>query len=516
MKAVTGSQMKKIDEAAIEILGIPGLELMENAGNAVYEEIMTALDDPTGSRVVLVCGAGNNGGDGYVIARYLNMAGVKVCLYSTVNPEGLTGDARANYLEAKTLPIKIIGLFEGIASDDGLAAFSEFSQDLTGAALVVDAILGTGVNREVKDIAKLTIDLINKSGKTVIAVDVPSGIGADDARVYGSAIKADITVALQAPKLGCLIYPGADYTGNLIVRAVGIPESLVNAMSAPLFITEKSDITAVLKKRSRNLHKGDFGKVLIIAGSSGMAGAGALCARAALRTGAGLVRLAVTEDCLAVMQMLVPEATCILRENCLAGIEAYDAVILGPGLGTDAAVKTLLLAVLNKYDGVLVLDADGLNAISDLSVLRHTKAKLILTPHPGEAGRLLGLGALEINAHRLESVQRLAQETDAAVVLKGAASLTALPDGSTWINNTGNPGMATAGSGDVLSGIIGALAAQGVNWDQAAQAGVYLHGMAGDIMVEQIGEYGLVASDLTVGAALAINAIVYKGGFHEK
>lgn len=500
--------MKQIDQAAMETLGIKGIELMETAGHAVYEEVMGLISESRDPMVVIVCGAGNNGGDGYVTARYLNRAKIKICIYSTVNPKNLSGDIRENYLACNGLPIKITSLHQGISSEEGLSAFAALSEDLSNGTIILDAILGTGVNRQVDGLEKLTIEMINKCRKTVVAVDIPSGIGADDGEVYGCAVRATTTVTFQAPKLGCVIYPGADYAGSLVIKDIGIPETLVLAMSEEIYLMEKAYVAALIKKRSRTLHKGDLGKVLVIAGKRGMAGAAALCARAALRTGAGLVRIAVTEEILDVIQILVPEATCVMREDCIETIEGYDAVVIGPGLGTDVYVKALIMNIISKFSGIVVIDADGLNVLENLAVLRQAKSRIILTPHPSEAGRLLGCSARQVNERRMDSVRRLSVESGAAVVLKGAASLVALPDGKIYINNTGNPGMATAGSGDVLSGIIAALAAQGIGWEHAAQTGVYLHGIAGDIMAGQIGEYGLVASDLTVGAALAINSIV--------
>ncbi len=508
MRVVTGTQMKQIDMAAIEGLGIKGKDLMERAGHGVYEEAMTALGGSSEPLVVIVCGAGNNGGDGYVAARYLNRAGVKTCIYTTVDMEDLKGDIRENYLDCIGLPIKIMSLHKGIDLDEGLAAFMSLSDDLGKGTVIVDAILGTGVNRQVGGIIKLTIDMINRCGKTVIAVDIPSGIGADDGRVYGCAVKADTTVTFQAPKLGCVIYPGAEFTGKLVIKDIGIPESLVLSMSDDIALIEQSTVSSLIKKRDKTFHKGDFGKVLIIAGSKGMAGAAALCARAALRTGAGLVRVAVTPEILYIIQVLVPEATCIMREQAAEVFEDYDAIVIGPGLSIEADSRALLMKIIAEYNGILIIDADGLNAIEDLALLRQSKSSLILTPHPGEAGKLLGCSTAQINADRLNSAKQLADISGACIVLKGAASLVTFPDGKIFINTTGNPGMATAGSGDVLSGIIAALAAQGIPWEHAAQTGVYLHGQAGDIMAEQIGEYGLVASDLTIGIAHAIYEII--------
>lgn len=271
----------------------------------------------------------------------------------------------------------------------------------------------------------------------------------------------------------------------------------------------KSYVNTLIKKRDRDLHKGDCGKILIYAGSKGMAGAAVLCARAALRTGAGLVRVSVPEELFPILQIGIPEATCLSRERLLEDLMQYTAIVIGPGLGVDAKDGVLIKKILRATDKPVVLDADGLNLLKgELDVMKEARAKLILTPHPGEAARLLERKTAEINRDRLKSAMELASRTGSITVLKGAGSVVATPEGKTYINTTGNPGMATGGSGDVLSGIIAALAGQGLNRESAATAGVYLHGLAGDLAADQMGEYGLIATDIADMAALAINSIL--------
>jgi len=268
-------------------------------------------------------------------------------------------------------------------------------------------------------------------------------------------------------------------------------------------------VNTFIKKRERDIHKGDCGKVLIFAGSKGMAGAAVLCARAALRMGAGLVRVSVPEELFPILQMGVPEATCITRERLLEDLMQYSAIAIGPGLGVDAENGALIRKIIYMTDKPVVIDADGLNLLrNDLDEMKNARAKLIITPHPGEAGRLLNKSAAEINRDRLESARGLAAVTGAVTVLKGAGSVVATPDGKTYINTTGNPGMATGGSGDVLTGVIASLAGQGLDPEAAATAGVFLHGLAGDMAAEQTGEYGLIASDIANMIAFAIKSIL--------
>ena len=271
----------------------------------------------------------------------------------------------------------------------------------------------------------------------------------------------------------------------------------------------KSYVNTFIKKRDRDIHKGDCGKILIYTGSKGMAGAAVLCARAALRTGAGLVRVSVPEELFPILQIGVPEATCLPRERLLEDLMQYTAIVIGPGLGVDAENGVLIKKILRATERPVVLDADGLNLLKgELHVMKEARAKLILTPHPGEAARLLGRTAAEINADRLKSAGELASHTGAVTVLKGAGSVVATPEGKTYINTTGNPGMATGGSGDVLSGMIASLAGQGLDSESAAIAGVYLHGLAGDLARDRMGEYGLIATDIADMAALAIKSVL--------
>ncbi|HML36748.1 MAG TPA: NAD(P)H-hydrate dehydratase [Bacillota bacterium] len=268
-------------------------------------------------------------------------------------------------------------------------------------------------------------------------------------------------------------------------------------------------VNTFIKKRERDIHKGNCGKVLILAGSKGMAGAAVLCARAALRTGAGLVRVSVPEELFPILQIGVPEATCITRERVFEGLMQYSAIAIGPGLGDELKNGNLIKKIIYTTDKPVVIDADGLNLLrDDLESMRNAKAKLIITPHPGEAAGLTGRNAADINRDRPESARGLAAATGAITVLKGAGSVVATPEGKTYINTTGNPGMATGGSGDVLTGVIAALAGQGLSPEDAATAGVFLHGMAGDMAAEQTGEYGLIASDIANMVALAIQSIL--------
>lgn len=517
MMIVTGKQMKEIDRTAIEDFKIPGLKLMETAGQKVYDVILEEIKDLKSAEVTVLCGAGNNGGDGYVIARKLHSSFIHTKVYSTVDITKLSGDAKVNYLELIKLGVTV----EEISGMN----FEKLERDVLNSAVVVDAILGTGINRDIDEKTKDIIAFANVNSKKIISVDIPSGVGAADGKIYGTAIRAYKTVTFQLPKLGCVIYPGAEFTGALVVTDIGIPEDVIFSKASNYFLIDESYVKMMIRKRKKNIHKGTCGTLLIIAGSKGMAGAAILCARAALRSGAGLVKMAVPPALNDIIQISVPEAVCISlwdednEQNELKNLDILyqsacdsDAVIIGPGLGKSPCILKVIKKIIGECQLPVIIDADGINALQGaLDILKKAKASIVLTPHPGEMGRLVGCPAKEINENRIDLPQRYAVEWGISLVLKGAATVVASRDRSLFINTSGNPGMATGGSGDVLSGIIASLAAQGIYYDDAARAGVYLHGRAGDIMAEKVGEYGLIASDLALGAALAIKEIVDKG-----
>jgi NAD(P)H-hydrate epimerase len=455
------------------------------AANGIFLEVLKKIDildkKNDEARIVILCGRGNNGKDGIVLSSMLKEKGVKTQVYSIIEMEKLNKPE----------------------------VLSNIKDDIKNADIVIDGIFGTGLSREVTGLPLLLIELINSYSRYTISIDIPSGISSENGEVLGQAVYANHTISFQCPKLGCMMFPGAEHVGKLTIHDIGLPEDLIDEMSNNNYYIEQSIIKSVLKKREKNSHKGNYGKVLIVAGSKGMAGAAALCAKAALRAGAGLVKVSCNDDILAVVQTLTPEATCISRDETLNVCNEFDSIVIGPGLGINEESQKLLFQVLEKYHGKLILDADALTMIKDnIDKLRKSKANIIITPHEGEAGRLLGVDYKEINQNRIKACIDLVKATGATVILKGSITLVGTKDGKIYFNSTGNPGMATAGSGDVLSGIIASFAAQGMQWDKTAQASVYIHGIAGDAVASKLGEYGLISSDLPLSVAISIRDLI--------
>ncbi|MEI8215855.1 MAG: NAD(P)H-hydrate dehydratase [Eubacteriales bacterium] len=485
MKIVTGSQMKIIEEFAFDNLGFKCGDLIKKAAKAVYLEVekkLLSLEKPMAMAfVAIICGKGNNGQDGIALSKLLFERGIPCKAYT-------------------------IEEIEKLAKPEIL---SKIREDIARADIVVDGIFGTGLSRDIKGLPLMLIEFINEFSRYTISIDIPSGISSENGEIMGEAVRANQTVSFQCPKLGCFIFPGAENTGRLSVYDIGLPKDLIDSNSETYFYIDEKFAQTVLHKRKRQSHKGDYGKVLVIAGSKGMAGAAALCALAALRSGAGLVRISCKDDILDIVQELVPEATCISRTNASMSCNDYDSIIIGPGLGINDENKALVMGIIEEYNGNLVLDADALTMIKDdISNLKKSKAKIVITPHEGEAARLLGKNAEDIKNNRIQSCGELVEKTGATVILKGSVTLIGGPHGKISFSNIGNPGMATGGSGDVLSGVVSSFAAQGIPFESVAEVSVYIHGMAGDIMAEIYGEYGMISSDLPVGVAKAIKKIV--------
>lgn len=506
MLAALAEEMREIDRKTIEEKGVPGIVLMEVAGLRVAEAARDLSGgEVTGKKVIILAGAGNNGGDGYVIARHLHnwSAQVKVLLLST--REKIKGDAKINL----DIIDRILGNenIKEVSSQEDLFSWKE---ELKDADLIIDAILGTGTQGEVTGIKREAILLVNSLGKIVLSVDIPSGLDANTGKIQGCCIHARKTVSFAFPKVGMLVYPGVEYVGELQVVDIGIPQEVVREVSLDHYLLNSNLVQSWLPKRSRTAHKGSCGRVLVLAGSRGMGGAAVLCSQAALRSGAGLVTLGVPES---VYPLLGPKLTEVIikplaetSEGTLA-LESWeqieqllpnvDVLVLGPGLSTNLETVSLVLQILEKANLPIVVDADGLNAVAmQKNILARKKTDLIFTPHPGEMARLSKTSIREIETNRLKLIQERAREWGVTLVLKGARTLVSSPRGEIYINSTGNPGMATAGSGDILAGTIGGLLAQGMEVSQGAGAGVYLHGLAGDLAVQVKGEMGLIAGDI--------------------
>ncbi|RMH41633.1 MAG: NAD(P)H-hydrate dehydratase [Deltaproteobacteria bacterium] len=491
---VTADQMRAIDRATIDEIGLPGAVLMETAGRAVAEVVRARRR--AGATVAVVCGAGNNGGDGYVAARVLREWGYAASAYLAADRAKVAGDA--------ALHLRVLEQCGGrVASIATEADLLEHERAIERADVVVDALFGTGLARDVTGHYARVVAVLNRARGFKVAVDIPSGLAADTGAVLGVAFNADATVTMAFDKPALVSSPGFARCGEVTVAEIGIPAELARVHGVSLAVFERDDAAAALPATTPVDHKGRRGHALVIAGSPGKWGAGRMAARAALRAGAGLVTLAGPRaDAAAPDEVMTaaidPEAAGfdVALAELLAG---KRAVAIGPGMPATAAGAALVRAVLERAEVPVVIDADALNHMAgDLAAVAAARAPVVLTPHPGEAGRLLGCSAADIERDRIAAVRRLAERTRAVVVLKGARTLVCdgAVDGFTTVNPTGNAAMATAGAGDVLTGVIVALAAQGAPPADAARAGVFLHGLAGDRAARGRIDAGLMAGDL--------------------
>lgn len=509
MKITTAAEMRTIDRrAASDEFGIPSLALMQSAGEAFARACTEELGgDVRGKRVALVCGRGNNGGDGFVAARHLANAGAEVVVVHAGRDSEFKGDAAQFF---KALPVMELRLFQVAPENNFPLAY------LRSFNLVGDALLGTGAQGAPTGHYALLIEAMNQAqaaGVPVVSCDIPSGVDADTGEAAGPAVQATRTVTFALPKMGLLLYPGAALAGRVTVAPIGIPRALLEdpALAAELTTREWMKRTLPPRTQGRDANKGTFGTVLVVAGGHGMVGAGALAAQAALRAGAGLVQLAVPESLALAAASLAPEViTRGLPETserthggpgaldaALALAQKADAVALGPGLGRNKETTTFVQAFVSRLDKPLVADADGLNALADAPTASFNRqAPTVLTPHPGEMGRLLGTGTETVQAGRRAAAEACAQRYNAVALLKGARTLIASADGRVAVNRAGSPALATAGSGDVLTGVIAALLGQKHAAFDAARAGAYLHALAGERAARDIGAAGTLASDV--------------------
>jgi NAD(P)H-hydrate epimerase len=501
MKVVTAEAMQQLDRRAIEEFGVPGLELMERAGEGCAAAIVARFAASPEKRAVIVAGKGNNGGDGYVIARHLRGAGWEVTTLVLARPEEISGDAAVNL-------DRLSGLGVIFCPEPG--HLRGHLPELTAATVVVDALFGTGLKSELRGVHREAAELINDAGRPVVAVDIPSGIDATSGRVLGAAVRADLTVTFAVAKLGHVLYPGAEFCGELRVIDIGIPAEASTAAPGYEFL-DRASVGPLLRRRARCAHKGSYGHVLVVAGSTGKSGAAAMAANSAVRAGAGLVTLAVPESIHAILEVKTTEAMTIplpdagngiLAEAAITAIttagSGKDVLALGPGIGWHPPTVRLVRELLTSCGLPLVLDADALNAVSaDTAILRRKRSQtVILTPHPGEMARLTASTTSAVEADRITAARNLATDFGVFVILKGARTVIAAPDGSVAINGSGNPGMATGGMGDVLTGILAALLAQGYPPFTACLLGVFIHGHAADLLAAEKGEIGITAVDV--------------------
>ncbi len=498
MKVVTTEQMRALDARTIAA-GTPVEELMERAGFVVARHASALLRQHGGQSVLLLAGKGNNGGDAIVAARHLAAAGYRATLILLCRRAELTGAAL--FHSQKLLGVD---LHETTRADQ----WREIAENVA-PTIVVDGLLGTGLNGDVREPYAAAIQFINETGRPVLAIDVPSGLDSDTGAARGGAVRADVTVTMALPKLGLLQPAAADHVGQLEVADIGIPAAFVAEVATQTEWLTAEDVRGLLPRRHRTAHKGDFGHLLVIAGSEGYTGAPVLCAHAAARSGVGLVTLAVPRNVYAIVAASCPPEIMPCSLDRVAGLAGYDAVAIGPGLGREEETLRLALGWIDECRVPLVIDADGLNALArNPSAMNRITAPLILTPHPGEMGRLVSRSAGEVQSHRWEVARKFAADYNVVLALKGAGTVVTDKSGQLWINSTGNAGMAKGGIGDALTGIIGGLLAQKMSPLDATRAGVFLHGRAGDIAAERWGQRALLATDLiaSLGEAFALHA----------
>jgi len=498
--------MRRVDARAIDEYGVPSLELMESAGRGAALALMEEIPDLGSRRVVVCCGKGNNGGDGLVAARHLKRLGVPARVVLLASGAELTGDPATNLARAREDGVTV----DEIRDD---AAWSRSPLEIDRGTIVLDALLGTGVNGGARGLVARAIDAINAAQATVVAIDLPSGADADSGRLFGPTVRAHRTLTLCRPKPCLVLEPAASHAGPWRVLDIGIPDEAVEAEGADLEWVDADAAARLLPVRPQNAHKGTMGHLLAVAGSRGKSGAAVLLARAALRSGVGLVTVGTPRSIQPIVATaqaeIMTEALAETRTGAvsrrgasaaLALLEKRDALALGPGLGTESGTRAAVVFLLAGREVPAVLDADGLNAFAadrrPRTRLRAGRHPLVLTPHPGEAARLLGTDTAAIQRDRLGSARDLAARSRAVVILKGHRSVVAHPDGRSSLNASGNAGMATAGTGDALTGVVGALLARGVDAFDAARLGTYVHGAAGDIAAARQGKDGLIAGDL--------------------
>jgi ADP-dependent NAD(P)H-hydrate dehydratase / NAD(P)H-hydrate epimerase len=503
MRLVTASEMKDMDRLAMDRIGIQGVVLMENAAGGACRVFFEHFNPATGSNVVIFCGKGNNGGDGFAMARRLSGSGLKVIVICLAPVSQLSGDALINFEIVERLGIAVIPA----TTPSELAACAEHVRE---CSYIIDGIFGTGLSSDVKGVYLDAIQMINASGKKVMSIDLPSGLNADNGHIMGECVKADLTVTFGYPKLGQVLIPGADLAGRLEVIDIGIPKMVSGMVKSRHFMTEPDDFIDLLKDEKRDTHKGDRGHLLIIAGSTGKTGAAAMTALGALRTGAGLVTVGTPASLNNILEVKLTEAMTAplpetsegtlsinAKDKILKLAEGKSAIVIGPGLSTNPETSQLVRELAVECDLPMVIDADGLNALAEEpGVLNRLDGKKILTPHPGEMARLTGMKSSDIQLERLGAASRFIEQHRCCLVLKGARTVISAPGEKIYINPTGNPALASGGSGDVLTGIIAGLLTRGAPVIKAAVAGVYMHGLAADLLAEKIGEKGVLASEL--------------------
>lgn len=510
MRVLNAKQMRAVDRATIDDLGLASLVLMENAGRQVVAALESLIDDLPARRIVALCGIGNNGGDGFVVARTLHQRGIDVSVVVVGATADVRGDARINLDIIGRLGVPIVEVSDA-------QHWELYAPQVTSADLVIDAMVGTGLSRALSGLHDTVVADLNTSSATVVSIDLPSGLSADTNELIGPVVQADITVTLGAPKVPLVLPPAEHAAGDVVVADIGIPHAVIaDAEGARLYLLTRDYVRTLIEPRVPEAHKGDFGRVLVVGGSRGMTGAAVLAARGALRCGAGRVTVATPGSVQAIVAALGVEFMThgLLEHDGRCAREAADEVLtmgadvvaLGPGLGTGPSVTAFVRALIERGDTPLILDADALNACAgDAAVLTGREDRpIVITPHPGEMARLLGCSTDDVQANRLGLAVEFSTSHHVCVVLKGYRTIVALPDGQAFVNPTGTPGMATGGSGDVLTGMVAAWLAQLLDPGPACQLAVYLHGAAGELAEADEGEVSMTAGDIVthIGEAL--------------
>jgi ADP-dependent NAD(P)H-hydrate dehydratase / NAD(P)H-hydrate epimerase len=488
MRILNAEQMRNIDRRTTERFGVPSIVLMENAANAVVDAIVDRY--PEADRVALVCGTGANGGDGFAVARHLENRAVVPVIVVVGERSSIRGDARVNLEVCQRLGIPIYD----VRGPDGVETALAHVAD---ADLVVDAIFGTGLNRAPDGIQGDVIRALAELRIPVLAIDLPSGANASSHQPFEPCVQAEVTVTFAAPKLCHVFAPAAQYCGDVIVADITIPDIAIEDEAVMLALITPRDILPLVEPRAVSTHKGTYGHVGAIAGSPGRSGAAVMCARGALRAGAGLVSVMTDSETAKLVHAASIESMTYSGNDVAEFLRNKTAAIVGPGLPDDEDAYRLTRSIVEAIELPLVIDASGLNAFaSRAKELNPRNLPRVITPHPGELARLLGSDTGTINDDRIAAVREAARIANCVVVLKGHQTLVAEADGHVWVNPTGNPGMATGGMGDVLAGVIAALLARDADPLDAACTGVFLHGLAGDILAEELGDAGLLATEV--------------------
>ena len=489
MKACYAEQMRNIDRLAVEDGSIPSIILMENAALACVDALNEKFEDLSQKSIAVFCGKGNNGGDGFAIARHLYNHGINVTVFLVCGDE-FCGDASVNFDIIEKMGIRIEHIYDADILDYVIPSFD----------IVVDAIFGTGIKGELTGISCDTIEKINLFSKYILSVDIPSGMNCDTGEICGVCVKADMTVTFAAYKIGMFLYPAADYTGEIKVKDIAIPSYIINKAPVAAEVIDDKFFAGNFPKRQNDSHKGDYGKILVIGGSTGLSGAVYMAGTAALNCGAGLVTLAVPESLNSILEAKTTEVMTVpMKEHngCFSGLcvhelikraEQSDIVLIGPGMGRSEDCKLILERILSNSKNTVVVDADALNLLSeDMRILENCTCPLIFTPHEMEMSRLTGLDIEYIRANRISVSKAFCEKYGVTLILKGNHTVVTAPDGLQYINNTGNAGLAKGGSGDVLAGIVAAFAARGMEEPLAAAMAVYLHGKSADAVKEENG-----------------------------